>query len=181
VPTVPGSDGLVENEAEAVGLAHKMGFPVLIKAAAAAAGRGMRVALKRLGRSKRLSNRPRPRPKRRSAIPTSISKNTSSTRVTWRSRCWPTTTATWSICGIAIVRCSGGIKKLVEESPAPRLDPATRTAMCDAAVRLVRAAKYTNAGTVEFIVDRSGAYYFIEMNARIQVEHPVTEMVTAST
>jgi acetyl-CoA carboxylase, biotin carboxylase subunit len=69
-------------------------------------------------------------------------------------------------------------QKLVEESPAPRLEPATRTAMCDAAVRLVRAAKYTNAGTVEFIVDPSGNFYFIEMNARIQVEHPVTEMVT---
>ena len=69
-------------------------------------------------------------------------------------------------------------QKLVEESPAPRLDPQTRTAMCDAAVRLVLAAKYTNAGTVEFIVDPSGNFYFIEMNARIQVEHPVTEMVT---
>ena len=69
-------------------------------------------------------------------------------------------------------------QKLVEESPAPRLDAETRTAICDAAVRLVRAANYTNAGTVEFIVDRQGNFYFIEMNARIQVEHPVTEMVT---
>ena len=68
-------------------------------------------------------------------------------------------------------------QKLVEESPAPQLDPKTRTAMCAAAVRLVERSNYTNAGTVEFIVDRQGNYYFIEMNARIQVEHPVTELV----
>jgi acetyl-CoA carboxylase biotin carboxylase subunit len=69
-------------------------------------------------------------------------------------------------------------QKLIEESPAPRLDDSVRRAMCDAAVRLIEAANYTNAGTVEFIVDRHGHFYFIEVNARIQVEHPVTEMVT---
>ena len=69
-------------------------------------------------------------------------------------------------------------QKLVEESPAPLLEENTRAAMCEAAVRLVRDANYTNAGTVEFIVDRQGDFYFIELNARIQVEHPVTEMVT---
>ena len=69
-------------------------------------------------------------------------------------------------------------QKVVEESPAPNLPAATRKAMCEAAVRLVKLADYHNAGTVEFIVDKQGHYYFIEMNARIQVEHPVTEMVT---
>lgn len=69
-------------------------------------------------------------------------------------------------------------QKLVEESPAHHLDDAVRRAMCEAAVRLIKAANYTNAGTVEFIVDRHGNYYFIEVNARIQVEHPVTELVT---
>ncbi|MHB9050200.1 MAG: ATP-binding protein, partial [Pirellulales bacterium] len=62
--------------------------------------------------------------------------------------------------------------------PASRLAPETRRAMCEAAVRLVKISGYTNAGTVEFIVDRQGNYYFIEMNARIQVEHPVTEVLT---
>jgi acetyl-CoA carboxylase biotin carboxylase subunit len=69
-------------------------------------------------------------------------------------------------------------QKLIEESPSPRLSPETRQAMCESAVRLVMASGYTNAGTVEFIVDQSGNYYFIEVNARIQVEHPVTELVT---
>jgi acetyl-CoA carboxylase, biotin carboxylase subunit len=69
-------------------------------------------------------------------------------------------------------------QKLIEESPAAHLKQETRQAMCEAAVRLVKTAGYTNAGTVEFIVDQSGNFYFIEVNARIQVEHPVTEMVT---
>jgi acetyl-CoA carboxylase biotin carboxylase subunit len=69
-------------------------------------------------------------------------------------------------------------QKLIEESPAPNLPADARQAMCDAAVRMVKAADYTNAGTVEFIVDQDFNFYFIEVNARIQVEHPVTEMVT---
>jgi len=69
-------------------------------------------------------------------------------------------------------------QKLIEESPSPSINSETRTAMCDAARRLIQAASYTNAATVEFIVDKNGNFYFIEVNARIQVEHPVTEMVT---
>jgi len=69
-------------------------------------------------------------------------------------------------------------QKLIEESPAPRLPDKSRNEMCDAAVRMIREANYTNAGTVEFIVDQDNNFYFIEVNARIQVEHPVTEMVT---
>jgi len=69
-------------------------------------------------------------------------------------------------------------QKLVEESPAPNLPESTRDEICKAAVRLVKSAGYTNAGTVEFIVDQENQFYFIEVNARIQVEHPVTEQVT---
>src|SRR6185369_16969678 len=69
-------------------------------------------------------------------------------------------------------------QKVIEESPASNLAPEIRKAICEAAVRLIKTADYTNAGTVEFIVDQQGNFYFIEVNARIQVEHPVTEMVT---
>ena len=69
-------------------------------------------------------------------------------------------------------------QKLIEESPAPTLPDEVRTAICDAAVRMIKAADYYNAATVEFIVDKDNNFYFIEVNARIQVEHPVTEMVT---
>jgi len=69
-------------------------------------------------------------------------------------------------------------QKLVEESPCPVLKPENRQKLCDAAVRLIKAAGYTNAGTVEFLVDRKQNFFLLEVNARIQVEHPVTEQVT---
>lgn len=69
-------------------------------------------------------------------------------------------------------------QKLIEESPTTSVSSETRAEMCEAARRLILAANYTNAGTVEFIIDQDGKYYFIEVNARIQVEHPVTELVT---
>jgi acetyl-CoA carboxylase biotin carboxylase subunit len=69
-------------------------------------------------------------------------------------------------------------QKLIEESPAPNLPDEVRRAICDAAVKLIRAADYWNAGTVEFLVEPDHSFYFIEVNARIQVEHPVTELIT---
>jgi acetyl-CoA carboxylase biotin carboxylase subunit len=69
-------------------------------------------------------------------------------------------------------------QKLVEESPSPVLQQDVREALCEAAVRLIKAAGYTNAGTVEFLVDKKQNFYILEVNARIQVEHPVTEQVT---
>jgi len=177
VPTVPGSDGLVEGEGEAVALAHQLGFPVLIKASAGGGGRGMRVALNDLalkaaiqqakaeaeaafGNADIYLEKYIERP--RHVEVQVLADNHGNVIHLWERDC----------------TMQRRHQKLIEESPAPKLNPETRSAMCNAAVRMVHAAKYTNAGTVEFVVDPSGAFYFIEMNARIQVEHPVTEMIT---
>jgi len=177
VPTVPGSEGLVSSEAEAVKLAHEIGFPVLIKASAGGGGRGMRVALNDLALKSALQQAQaeaeaafgnpdiylekyveHPR-----HVEVQVLADTHGNVVhLWERDC----------------TMQRRHQKLIEESPAPRLEDETREAMCASAVRLVKAADYANAGTVEFIVDREGHYYFIELNARIQVEHPVTEMVT---
>ncbi len=177
VPTVPGSDGLVEDEAHAVTLAHQLGFPILIKASAGGGGRGMRVALNDLALKAAIQQA---QAEAEAAFGNAdiylekyvehprhvevqvLADNHGNVVHLWERDC----------------TMQRRHQKLIEESPGPKLDPLTRKAMCDAAVRLVRAANYTNAGTVEFIVDPSGNYYFIEMNARIQVEHPVSEMVT---
>jgi len=177
VPVVPGSEGLVETEAQAVAVARRIGFPVLIKASAGGGGRGMRVAVNDLalraglqqaqaeaeaafGNGELYLEKYVERPRH---VEVQVLADLHGHVVhLWERDC----------------TMQRRHQKLIEESPAPQLRPETRRAICEAAVRLVQAAKYTNAGTVEFIIDRQGDYYFIELNARIQVEHPVTEMVT---
>jgi len=177
VPTVPGSEGLVEGEAEAVALAHQLGFPVLIKAAAGGGGRGMRVALNDLALKSAIQQAQAEAEAAFGSAEIYLEKYVEHPR---HVEVQVIADNHGNVVHLFERDCTMQRRhqKLVEESPAPRLDPKTREAMCDAAARLVRAAKYTNAGTVEFIVDPSGRYFFIEMNARIQVEHPVTEMVT---
>ena len=177
VPTVPGSDGLIDSEAQAVQLARELGFPVLIKASAGGGGRGMRVAVNELALRAALEQAQAEAQAAFGNPEIYLEKYVEHPRHVevqilgdlagnvvhlWERDC----------------TMQRRHQKLIEESPAPHLDPDTRAAVCDAAVRLVKAAKYHNAGTVEFILDRRGRYYFIEMNARIQVEHPVTEMLT---
>ena len=177
VPTVPGSEGLVRDEQEALRVAHQVGFPVVIKASAGGGGRGMRVALTDAALKSAIQQA------QAEASAAFGSGDIYMERYVEHPR----------HVEVQVLADLGGNvvhlwerdctmqrrhQKLVEESPAPLLETDTRQAMCEAAVRLVKAANYTNAGTVEFIVDRQGHFFFIELNARIQVEHPVTEMVT---
>jgi acetyl-CoA carboxylase biotin carboxylase subunit len=177
VPTVPGSDGLISDEAEAMRLAKELGFPVLIKASAGGGGRGMRVAVNELALKAALQQAQAEADAAFGNPEIYLEKYVEHPRHV-------EVQVLADLHGNAVhlwerdCTMQRRHQKLIEESPAPRLDTGTRAAICEAAVRLVRAANYTNAGTVEFIVDRKGHYYFIEMNARIQVEHPVTEMVT---
>jgi acetyl-CoA carboxylase biotin carboxylase subunit len=177
VPVVPGSKDVVTSESEALGFAHEVGFPVLIKAVAGGGGRGMRVASNDLSLKSALQQA---RAEAEAAFGNGdvylekyiehprhvevqvLADHHGNVVHLWERDC-------------SVQRRH---QKLIEESPSTSITPETRAAMCDAARKLIHAAKYTNAATVEFIVDKTGNFYFIEVNARIQVEHPVTEMVT---
>ncbi|MEX2114227.1 MAG: acetyl-CoA carboxylase biotin carboxylase subunit [Pirellulales bacterium] len=177
VPVVPGSDGLINDETDAVRIAHEIGFPVLVKASAGGGGRGMRVALNDLALKTALQQA---RTEAEAAFGDGsiyLEKYVEHPR---HVEVQILADHHGNVVHLWERDCSTQRRhqKLIEESPSSILTQETRVAMCESAVRLIRAAGYTNAGTVEFIVDAQGNFYFIEVNARIQVEHPVTEMVT---
>jgi acetyl-CoA carboxylase biotin carboxylase subunit len=177
VPVVPGSAGLIEDDNEAVRIAHEIGFPVLIKATAGGGGKGMRVAANDLALKQALIQA------RTEAQAAFGNPGVYLEKYVDRPRHVEVQIIAdqhGNVCHLWERECSTQRRhqKLIEESPASRLPPDVRKSICDAAVRLVRQCNYTNAGTVEFIVDQENNFYFIEVNARVQVEHPVTEMVT---
>ena len=177
VPLVPGSNGAVETEEEAIAIAEKIGYPIMIKAAAGGGGRGIRpvhneATLRASFRNARaeaeaafkdgtlyiekLVERPR-------HVEVQLLGDKRGHVVhLWERDC-------------SLQRRN---QKLVEESPSPHISPKTRKKLCEAAARLAKAAGYHSAGTCEFLVDHNENFYFMEVNARIQVEHPVTELVT---
>jgi acetyl-CoA carboxylase biotin carboxylase subunit len=177
VPVVPGSEGLISNENEALRLAHEMGFPVLIKAAAGGGGRGMRVAHNDLSLKAGLKAAAQEAEKAFKDGSVYLEKYLEQPR---HIEVQILADRHGSVVHLWERECSlqRRHQKLVEESPAPNLPQPVREQICAAAVRLVREADYYNAGTCEFLVDRDNRFYFIELNARIQVEHPVTELVT---
>src|SRR5271154_261897 len=177
VPVVPGSEGLIDTDAEALKLAHEMGYPVLIKAAAGGGGRGMRVArndISLLGGLKAAKQEAENAFKDGSVYIEKYIEQPRHVEVQILADRHGNAVHLWERdCSLQRRH-----QKLVEESPAPNLPLAVRDDICAAAVRMVKAASYQNAGTCEFLLDKEHKFYFIEVNARIQVEHPVTELVT---
>lgn len=177
VPLVPGSGGVVADDDEAVQLAERTGYPVMIKAAAGGGGRGMRAA------HNEVSLRSHFRNARAEAEAAFKDGSLYIEKLIERPR-----HVEVQLLGDPRGRvvhlwerdCSlqRRHQKLVEESPSPHISPKTRKKLCAAAVRLAEAAGYYSAGTCEFLVDQEENFYFMEVNARIQVEHPVTELVT---
>jgi acetyl-CoA carboxylase, biotin carboxylase subunit len=177
VPVVPGSDGIVVKDEEALAFAARAGYPVLIKAASGGGGRGMRVARNDISL---VSGLTQARQEAEAAFKDGsvyLEKYLEQPR---HIEVQVLGDKHGNVVHLYERDCSlqRRHQKLVEESPAPNLPAKVRDAICDAAVRLVKAANYYSAGTVEFLVDRDSKFYFIEVNARIQVEHPVTELVT---
>jgi acetyl-CoA carboxylase biotin carboxylase subunit len=177
VPTIPGSEGLVDSEEKAEEIAQKIGYPVMIKATAGGGGKGMRLVreqseLRKLFQAaqgeaeaafgnggvylEKFMEQPR-------HIEFQILADSYGNVIHLGER----------DCSIQRRH-----QKLLEESPSPALTPDLRNKMGRAAVRAAQSINYVGAGTIEFLLDKSGNFYFMEMNTRIQVEHPVTEMIT---
>lgn len=180
VPTPPGSEGLVENEQEALSVAKRIGYPVMIKAIAGGGGRGMRVAHNDISLVKGYHTARMEADKAFGNSGVYIEKFIENPHH-----------IEFQILGdnhghiIHLMERDCSIQrrnqKLIEETPSPLIEGKfkdLRKKMGKAAVRIAEIANYTSAGTVEFIVDDKGNFYFLEMNKRIQVEHPITEEVT---
>lgn len=179
VNLVPGSDGLVTSEEEALAIAQKIGYPVLIKATAGGGGKGMRVARNDISLKAGLKAAAMEAEKAFNNAGVYLEKYVENPR---HVEVQIIADTHGEVLHLWERDCSTQRRhqKLIEESPAPNLPQSVREDICKAAVRLIKAANYTNAGTVEFIVDQNNQFYFIEVNARIQVEHPVTELVTGT-
>jgi acetyl-CoA carboxylase biotin carboxylase subunit len=177
VPVIPGSDGLIADEKHALQLAGEIGYPVIIKASAGGGGRGMRVVYSE------------------NELFTAYHTAQTEADVSFGN---PEVYMEKYIedpkhieVQLLIDQFGSGVylgerdcsvqrrhQKVIEEAPSPAVTPEIRKHLGEAAVAGARSAGYTNAGTIEFLLDKNGQFYFMEMNTRIQVEHPITEMIT---
>jgi acetyl-CoA carboxylase biotin carboxylase subunit len=177
VPVLPGSDGPLRSSDDALALAKEIGFPVILKASAGGGGRGMRLAWD-AGELQRAYDTAWNEAERAFGDPTLyLEKYLEHPR---HIEFQVLADATGRIVHLGERECSiqRRHQKIIEEAPSVALSAELRAEMGRAAVAAARAAKYQNAGTVEFLLAESGGFYFMEMNTRVQVEHPVTEIVT---
>jgi acetyl-CoA carboxylase biotin carboxylase subunit len=176
LPLLPGSDGRLNSEAEAAEVAEKVGYPVLLKAAAGGGGRGMKVVRNRagLGASFHAASS--------EAAAAFGSGELFLERYVEKPRHIEVQIVAdnhGNVIHLGERECSVQRRhqKLIEESPSPGLDAERREALCNGAVEAIRKVGYNNLGTMEFLFDERGDFFFLEMNTRVQVEHPVTEAV----
>lgn len=177
IPVIPGSYSNIENQQQALKIAHEIGYPVLIKASFGGGGRGMRVAHNDISLVNSLAVAQREAKVAFKDSSIYLEKYIEPSR---HIEVQIVADKYGNIVHLGERDCTiqRRHQKLLEQAPAPNIKGQLREDICKAAIKLAKAVNYTNVGTVEFLVDGEGKYYFIEMNTRIQVEHPVTEMVT---
>jgi acetyl-CoA carboxylase, biotin carboxylase subunit len=178
VPTVPGSPGPVETVDEALSFAKKAGYPVILKASAGGGGRGMRVARDERDLASAYETARAEAEKAFGNAEVYLEKYLDAPRHI-EFQIFGDAHGTLRHMGERECSIQRRHQKLIEEAPSAALDSKLRDRMGEAAVAAARAVSYVNAGTVEFLLDGDGRFYFMEMNTRLQVEHPVTEEVTA--
>jgi acetyl-CoA carboxylase biotin carboxylase subunit len=177
VPLMPGSDGVVDTVDDALAWAEQIGYPVIVKASSGGGGRGMRIV-----------NSPEEMPELYTTARTEARAAFTDDTVYMEKYLIEPRHIEVQILGdmfgnmvhLGERECSMQRRhqKLIEESPSPALTPELRKRILDTAVRAAKAVGYFNAGTIEFLLDARGDFFFMEMNTRVQVEHPVTEMVS---
>jgi len=177
VSTVPGHLGVIENEVQAIKISEEIGYPVMIKASAGGGGKGMRIALNRAEVAEGFA---RARSEAKSSFGDErvfIEKFITDPR---HIEIQVLGDKHGSVLYLGERECSiqRRNQKVIEEAPSPLLDASTRKKMGEQAVALAKAVGYDSAGTVEFVAGQDKSFYFLEMNTRLQVEHPVTELVT---
>ena len=178
VPVIPGTKGVLQNEQEAFKLAGKMGYPVLIKAASGGGGRGIRLVQNddELGKILKIAQM-----EAESAFGSPDVYMEKFIEEPRHIEVQILADEHGHIVHLGERECSiqnARHQKMLEEAPSAALTPSQRSKIGETAVRAAKAAGYTNAGTVEFLLDANNNFYFMEMNTRVQVEHPVTEAVT---
>ncbi|QDS34625.1 acetyl-CoA carboxylase biotin carboxylase subunit [Brevibacillus brevis] len=177
VPTVPGTEGLIEDVADAVVTANEIGYPVMVKATAGGGGRGMRVAIDDEDLEKAIRQAQNEAKTAFGNPGVYLEKFVEGPRHV-EIQIMADKHGNAVFLGERDCSIQRRHQKLIEEAPSPALSEELRRQMGEAAVAAAKAVSYHGAGTVEFLLDKHGQFYFMEMNTRIQVEHPVTELVT---